>query len=365
MKAKALIIGLIILVLIGFFVLPRQKNQPPQSYTVKKADIKSAVSGSGSLSGNNAIDLKFQKGGKVTSLNIKTGDKVNAGQLLASLDNREQTISLQQAQNSLRDKQATVDKVLDDIHLFQYGNGGFVNVGTDNETMNQRQLRTQAEVARDNVFDGVKLAQKALEDTLIFAPQAGIITQVNAVEGEVVSSSEAVAKMVKLEDIFFDADLDEADISKISLNQSAEVSLDAYLGKTFKGQVAQIQPQTKTTSSGATVVLVRIKLDELNFPFINGLTGQASIILSESKNVLTIPQEALKEDNTVFIQEGSTLHLKKVVPGIKSDTDVEVKEGLLENEKVLLNPPAQSIGSNRSRNPLTNVLRFLGGGRGR
>ena len=129
--------------------------------------------------------------------------------------------------------------------------------------------------------------------------------------------------------------------------------------------IVEIIPQTKTTSSGSTVIAVRIKLEAEITP-INGLSGQATIILAEVKNALTIPLEAVREDNVVFVQGNQKMEQKKVVTGIKSDTDVEIKEGLSETERVLLNPPASGNGNfqNRSQNPLNNVFRFVGGGRG-
>lgn len=339
---KFIVIGLIVLVAIvaGYLIYPKPSQKSLEFATVKRQDLKSTISASGVLTGKSALDLKFKSSGKMISLNVKSGDNVYRGQILASLDNRDQAIALQQAQNTLRDKQATVDKVLDDIHLFQYGNGGFANVGTANETMTQRQLRTTAEVGRDNAFDSIKNTQKTLEDTIIFAPVAGIITQANFVPGQIVGTSDSIVKMLDTSQIFFDADIDEADVSKISLNQPVEINLDAYPGKVFKGEVWEIQPFTKTTSSGVTVVTARISLVS-EIRFINGLTGQAAIITSETTNSLTIPQEALREDNTVVIQTDQGLRPKKVVLGIKSDTDVEIKEGLNEGEKVVLNPPAK------------------------
>lgn len=117
------------------------------------------------------------------------------------------------------------------------------------------------------------------------------------------------------------------------------MTLDAYPDQVFKGVVDQIIPATRTTSQGATVITVRIKLDHPDLTFVNNLTGEAQIISKEAKNVLTVPQEALTEDNNVVIQDNGILKPQKVTPGIKSDTDIEIKEGLRQGQKILLNPP--------------------------
>ena len=355
-KKTILLVILIILAIVGFNFFGQKKQAPLQFASVKKQDIKSTVSSSGILTGKDSAILRFKASGKLSYLNVKTGDKVYTGQALAGLDSQAQSINLQQTQNTLRDKQAIVDKIHDDVKDH-----------SSDESFTLRQTRTTAEVAKDNAFDAVREAQRAFQDTIIISPLEGIVTQVTtSVPGQNVSSSDTIIQVVDFSGIYFDTDIDEADISKISLDQKAEVTLDAYSDRVFQGSVFQITPQTKITSSGATVITVKIKFEKTDITAINGLSGESSIILSEAKNVLTIPQESLREDNTVFIQENQNLRSKKVEVGIKSDTDVEIKSGLSTEDKVLLNPP--SIGtrvSPQNRNPIQSaIFRVFGTNRG-
>lgn len=318
----------------SYFFFSWRAEKIPEFYTIQRKDLKSTISASGNLSGKTSLDLKFRSGGKIYTLNVKAGDTVNQGQLLASVDNRDQIIALSEAQNTLRDKQAAVDKIIDDIHLFQYGMGGFGSVGSSNETMTQRQLRTGAEVARDNAFDNLKSAQKALEDTLIISPVNGIVTQVPSTLNQFIASQDSIVKVADTSDVFFDGEIDEADIDKISLGQMVEVTLDAYPNKVFKGAVGEIQPFTKSSSSGAMIITVRVKLE--NSPkFIQGLSGQAEIILSEAKNVLTVPMQAVREDDTVLVRRGSSILPQKITRGISTESEIEIKEGLNENDQVV------------------------------
>ncbi len=340
-KKKLIILAVIIIIAsAGFYFYSRPKQDSLQFVEVRRQEIKSIVSSSGNLTGKNSADLKFMLPGKLTFINVKTGDNVFAGQVLAGLDTQQLAIELQQAQNNLRDKQATTDRVIDDIHLFQYGNGGFANVGTENETMTQRQLRTTAEAARDNAFDAIKLVQRGFQDTVIISPLSGLVTQAAELPNQVVTAVDLIVQVVDTTAIYFDTDIDEADISKIQTGQPAEVILDAYPEDTFNGTVEQILPQTKTTSQGAKVVTIRIRLDNPPATFINGLTGQADIIIESVKGSLTIPIEALRDDNTVLVREEKDLVPRKVTPGIISETDVEIKSGLKTGEKVQLNPPS-------------------------
>ncbi|MEK7060892.1 MAG: efflux RND transporter periplasmic adaptor subunit, partial [Patescibacteria group bacterium] len=97
--------------------------------------------------------------------------------------------------------------------------------------------------------------------------------------------------------------------------------------------------------------------------FVNGLSGEAAIIIKSAKNVLTIPLEALRDDNTVFIQTENGLRPVKVTPGTSSDTDVEIKKGLKEKDRVLLNPPSVGVSFSQSRFPFSGIFGHIESGR--
>ncbi len=326
---KFLIIGLIVIALVGFFVYKSHVSNTPklQFASVKKQDIRSIVSSSGTLTGKDSANLKFQSGGTLSFINVKAGDVTRAYQVVAGLDTVKLTAALQQAKNTFVAADAAAKKAEDDVKSHD-----------SDETFTQKQTRTAAQVTRDNAFDSIKAAQKALDDSILVSPIAGTVTSAIQVAGQNVSTADIIAQVVDISSVYFDTDLDESDIGKISLGLPAEVSLDAYPDQIFKGKVEQILPQTKTTLSGATVVTVRIKLDNSPTNFVNGLSGSSSIITNTSSNTLTLPIEALKDGNIVEISQGGKLESKKVVTGISSDTDVEIKEGLAEGEQVVLNP---------------------------
>lgn len=322
-----IVILIILLGLAGYFLL-RPGPKPLEYASVNRQDIKSVISASGILTGKETVNLKFKGAGKLAYLKVKTGDKVKKGQAIAGLDTQDLSITLQQALNTLRDKQAAAEKVLDDVK----------NHDTD-ETFAQKATRTTAEVARDNAYDAVRAAKRAFQDSVILSPINGIVTQqADLSPGQIVSSSDLIAQITNFSEILFSADPDEADITKVKLGQKAEVTLNAYGDKVFAGKVKEILPQVKTTASGATTVTLKISLVNPEIEPIYGLNGQASIIVSESPNALVIPQEALAGDNEVFVKKDKKIIKKQVTLGIRSDTDVEITAGLSENEEVVKNP---------------------------
>lgn len=347
---KIALIGMAIFGIIsGWFFISRTKQEPIEFVSVKRQDIKTIVSASGVLTGKEQVSLKFKSSGKLAYLKVKTGDKVKRGQAIAGLDTQDLSITLQQALNTLRDKQATAEKVLDDVK------------GHDkDETFAQKATRTTAEVARDNAYDAVRAAQRAFQDAVIIAPFTGVVTQqADLSPGQFISPSDLIAQVTNFSEKFFLADVDETDITKVAVGQKAEITLNATGDKVLTGTVSEILPQTKTTTSGATTVTVKIKTNDKEIPAISGLNGQANIIVSEAQNALTVPQESLVDERYVLVESAGGPVKREVSIGIKSDIDVEVKSGLSEDDKVVASPQIISR-KDASRNILKGVFRLLG-----
>ncbi len=354
-KILAIVILAVLILSITSYFRSKKPSQV-QFTTVQQHDIKQEVSASGTLSGENSTNLHFLGAGKLAYISVKVGDHVYPGQIIAGQDTQQLAINLQEAENTLRDKQATVDKTLDDIHLYQYGMGGFSNIGSANETETQRQNRTTAEAARDNAERAVAAAKRAYQDSVIVSPISGEVTQANPVAGQIVAPTDTIAQIVDFSQIIFAADVDEADVAKISTGQNAEVTLNAYGDKIFTGKVTEIVPTTHTTTNGATVVTVKIALDDQSIKPIAGLSGQGNIILSERNQVVSIPQDALWNGNTVFVKTPTGITPRKVTTGLQSDTDVEVTNGLSVGDQIVTTPSL--VAKNQpSRNPLSRIFR--------
>lgn len=330
---RVLIFGVIIVLIGSIFFFTRQtKTEPIQTAQVKRQTIVSTISASGTLTGKDSVALKFKLGGKLAYISVKEGDSVTKGQTIASLDTKDIAIALQQARNTWLSKDATAKRVEDDVKDH-----------ASDENFTQREERIAAQTARDSAFDAIKAALRDFEDATLTAPLSGIVTQVPVISGQNVSVTDTITQIVDLSEINFEAEIDEADLPKISVGQKAQASLNSDPDKIFTGTVTKIDQFTKTTSSGATVVVAKIKLDDQSIKFASGLNGQASIITDQKLDVLTIPLEALKDDNSVYVLDGKSYKSVTVKTGLKSDTDVEILEGLTENQQVVTNPQAVKV----------------------
>lgn len=326
-KRAIIVVVLIILIAAGFYFFFSEKKPPLMFTKAKIQDITSTVSSSGILTGVESAKLHFKSAGKIASLKIAAGDSVKAYDFIASLDTKQVEIDLQQARNNLVAKEAAAKKAEDEVKDHD-----------KDETFSQKVTRTTAQTARDNAFDDVKSAQESLNDAYLYSPISGIVTKAPFVAGQNVLSTDLIAEIVNIEEIYFDTEVDEADISKVSVGMKAKISLDSYPDKIYEGVVEKVIPQTKKTSSGATVIVVRIKLDSKDLTFINELSGQSEIITSTSTNVVTIPLETLRDDQSVVIKQNGALKEVKVKTGISYGQDIEITSGVNEGNEILLNP---------------------------
>ena len=329
-KKVIILIILAVAVFLGFYFFGKPKATPLQFATVQRQDIKATVSASGTLSGKDSANLRFRSSGRLAYINVKSGDRVTKGQVIAGLDTQDLNIALQQAQNTYRDKQAIAEKAEDEVKDH-----------SKDESFTQKVTRTTAQAARDSAFDSVKAAQRAFQDAVITSPINGVITQAIEVPNQVVSSADLIAQVVDDSETYFDAEIDESDIAGVSVGQEAEVGLNTYPDKIFTGKVAEIKPSAKTTSSNATVIIVRILMDKSDIKNIPGLNGQGTITVAKAPNALSIPIESIQNDNTVAISGPKGITKLPITLGIKSDIDAEVKSGLSEGQQIILNPPAE------------------------
>ncbi|HLC88091.1 MAG TPA: efflux RND transporter periplasmic adaptor subunit [Patescibacteria group bacterium] len=324
----------------GYYFWPKPVKEPIQTVEVKTGTVKSIISSSGTLEGTDSADLKFKISGKLNSITVKPGDQVKKGQLIASLDTRDLQINLQQAYNTFIAKEATAKRVEDDVKDH-----------SSDESFTQKETRKAAQIARDNAYDDIKAAQRALEDAYLYAPLSGVVTKADPNAGQIVGVTDLITQIVDETEFVFETEVDESDIGKIKLGQQASVTLNSYPDQTFRATVSKITPDTETTDSGATIVIVKLALGKPEINFVSGINGQADIILEEVSNVLVIPVDALMDNDEVYVKKGGTFEKIKPELGLRSDLEAEVKSGLSADDQVVTNPQEVKTNGNGFRFP--------------
>jgi RND family efflux transporter MFP subunit len=284
--------------------------------------------------------------GTLVFLGVEEGDRVKKGQLIARLEDADVVAALQRAREDLRVAEADLKDAKQSLERTR--------------TLLKKEFIAQAEYdaaeARYNrVVAGinsakfaVKEAEVAVDNMRIIAPFDGTVLKKNADVGEIVaplagaaSSKAAVVTIADMTSLEVEADVSEANITRVSPNQDCEITLDAYPQQRYPGYVAKIVP---TADRAKATVLVKIQFrsyDQRVLPEMSAkitfLAPGAAKFLS-SKPVLTVPAAAVasRDGRAVVyrIEDGRAVE-SSVVTGSRLGAQVEIKEGLEEGDKVI------------------------------
>jgi Cu(I)/Ag(I) efflux system membrane fusion protein len=169
-----------------------------------------------------------------------------------------------------------------------------------------------------------------------YAPSNGIVLEKKAIEGMRFMPGETLYQIADLSTLWAIADVPEQDISGIRLGSDAQVTVDAYSGRTFTGKVDFIYP---TLNEMTRTVQVRIVLRNADSMLKPAMYAQAQIATGKAAKVLTVPSSAVIDSGmqqTVLVRLDEGRFAPRVVTlGQRSDDYVEVTEGLTEGEQVV------------------------------
>lgn len=345
-QKKALVLAIVVvLIAVGFTAYnmygPQRtvrlatQTQVRRTFPVQRMDLVKIISGTGSISPARDVDLTFGVSGKVKEVHVSSGEMVEAGQLLAVLDDVDQRLRYLSA-------------------------------------------KREYEVARiegiPNVIEEAKLALEVAEANLaatkLTAPFAGMIADINLDEEEMVyadaSSKNTVVRLIDTSQFYLEVNVDEVDIGWVEIGQRVNVVVDAYPNLPVTGTVVEIG-LVPASSSDIVVFPVKIKLDSVDPRVKTGMTAKADIIVQEEKATLVVPIEAIVEMNGesfVSLVEGESTRLVPVTTGISNDSYIQIVEGLTEGDQVLASnfQAYQAASGQMQRGQVRVGVPGLGGG---
>jgi len=330
-KRRLIIIGIILLITIGFsffFQQKQSKKEKIKTTIVKQENLVQSVSASGKIKSEKEVTLKFQTSGQLAWVGVKKGDWVEKWQAIASLDKRKLQQSLEKELIDYMNQRWDFEQQHDD-----YQN----DVITD--SMKRILEKSQFDLNRD-VLD-VEVADLAIKLATIITPIEGIVIKVEMpVSGVNITPATAEFIVADPNEVYFEVNIDEVDIAGINVGQKALLALDTYPEEEIKAEVKQISFQSKTSSGGGTVFPVKISLpNNENLRFRLGMNGDAEVILEEKEAVLVIPTSALfikKDKRYVFVVNNNILQQKEVQAGLETDTEIEIIQGLEKDEVIVI-----------------------------
>jgi HlyD family secretion protein len=322
----ALIIGGVI-VLAGFVWLGVSKrHQPAVAVKLEKVgrrDLVSIVTASGKIEPEQSVDILSDIMGRIVYLPLQEGNLVQRGQILVKLDTATFAAAVEQAQAGVASARANVAQAQANLDQAQRAYNRARDVRTQNAQLISQeaveQLQTAQQVAAanldasqrsvDQAVASLRNAQDQLRKTTIIAPLAGQVTRLAVKMGEVAvpgTFSRETGLLMTVSDmsvIEARVNVDETDVVRIKLGDSAEVSIDAFPDTTFTGHVTKIANSSVGGASASTSGLVtaqqavdfevRVTLDRPPRNLRPDLSATARIITDTRKQALSVPIIAL------------------------------------------------------------------------
>jgi len=328
-KWKLLLFVLIALLVVFSFLQNRNKNQVVLNFVnpVRK-DLVSSITISGRVDAKEKAQLRFVAGGKLVYLGAKQGDVVKKWQSLATIDRSTLQKQMNQDLNNYMKERYDFENTRDDIK---------------DRTLETEEVRSVAkeQYDLDNQVLNVEIQNIAIANTTLYAPFEGILTVVPTNVTGVQLLATDYFEVVNPKTLIFRATIDEIDMHRIAKGQNGQIILDAYDGEKIDTYISYVAYTSSETSSG-TVFIVEFPINSQDMErYRIGMNGDAIIKIAEKQNILTVPLDAISErDDKVFVEvkadnkEGK--EEREIRVGLESEDEIEVLEGLSENDQVLL-----------------------------
>ncbi len=352
-------LSLLLAVLLIVLVLWRATRPEPVTVTLRTVDrgvVEATVANTraGTVMACQRARLSPSIGGQIAALPVKEGDRVEAGQLLMEMWNtdRRAEIKLAQREAVAADARAveacTVAEVARREALRQAAlkkKGLTSEEAVDRAEGDARARKAACEAARATAHVAaarVEVAQAGLERTLLRAPFAGTVAEINGELGEYVTPSPigiATPPAVDLVDnscLYVAAPIDEVDAPAIRAGMPARVTLDAFPGTSFPASVRRVAPYVMDREKQARTVDIEAAFAEGSAleNLLPGYSADVEVILERRDNALRVPTEALLEDQRVLVYVDGVLHERKVRTGLSNWRYTEILDGLEAGERV-------------------------------
>lgn len=365
----------------------------------KEITLTESVSATGKIQPEVEVKISSEVSGEIIELPIKEGQAIKKGQLLVRInpDLYESGVSrsaaamstskagLSQSEAQLKEAKANYDrnKTLFDKGVISKSEWDKIVSAYEVAKAAKQSAYFQVQSAGASVTE----ARDNLNRTTIYSPVDGTISKLDAELGERVVGTQQmtgteILRVANLNNMEVEVDVNENDIVKVQVGNDAEIEVDAYLKRKFKGTVTSISNSASSDLTADQVTNFKVKVRILkesyedmlkgkpsNYsPFRPGMTATVDIITNKKSGILAVPISAvvIKTDTTgakvdpvaeleqkekeketgkvekkfecVYVKRGDKAVLRPITTGIQDDTNIEVLTGLKPGDEVITGP---------------------------
>jgi membrane fusion protein (multidrug efflux system) len=275
----------------------------------------------GSITANEAVDIKAETEGIVQEILFEEGQPVEKGQLLLRLDDTKLAASLAEAESSFKLSTANFERAKQLLR----------------DTLISQQEFDQAAATYELNRATLELKRRQLKDTRVVAPFAGLTGARQVSPGQVINKETLLTTLVDLDPVKVEVNVPERYLQQLALGQALEFSVAAFPGKKFKGEVYFISPQINESLRTA---LVKARIPNADHRLRGGMFASLDLTLQVREAALVIPEPALMSNGDNFsvfvVDKDSKAQLRPVQVGLRLAGKAEVLTGLTSGDLVIV-----------------------------
>jgi HlyD family secretion protein len=423
--------GLVVILVVAAAIINRNKKTGEEVQTEKAMlrTIQETVEASGKVFPKLEVKISSDVSGEIVELYINEGDSVTQGQILARVDPEAYNSQVERASAGVNSAKAAVSNSRSQIEAFRAqkeqieaqlanarevhrrneklrADGVIAQADFESSLASVRSLEANLRAAEANIRSSqesskaaefqVKSAEATLKEittslkrTTIYASMSGIVSKLNVEKGERVVGTSMMAgteimRIADLRDMEVKVEVTENDLPRISLGQIADIEIDAYLGRKFKGKIVEIAHTANNLTSGQSGIMaltsdqvtnfvITIDIDPVSYkdlimpgkpyPFRPGMSAAVEIYTKSVENVVSVPIQAVttrdreepktenkqisslnesKDDDikeVVFVyMKGDTVSMVEVETGIQNSDFIQIISGIKDGDEVIKGP---------------------------
>lgn len=377
----------------------KNKGKEVETAAVNEMTIVETVSATGKIQPETEIKISSEVSGEIIELPIKEGQLVKKGDLLVRINPDLYTSSLNRSVAGLSNTKAGLsqaDATFKEAQANYNRNKTLFDKGIISKSEWDRVVATfeGAQAAKQAAYYGVQSAAATVTEakdnlgrTTIYAPADGTVSLLSVELGERVLGTQQmtgteILRVANLNNMEVEVDVNENDIVKVSVGDSTNIEVDAYLKKEFKGIVTSISNSASNAVTADQVTNFKVKVrilkesymdllegkPESYSPFRPGMTATVDIITKRKEKVIAVPISAVvmksdtlgsnkievkpedgnnessvvqktdKKLECVFVKDGDKAKIRIIKTGIQDDSNIEVIQGLKKGDVVIVGP---------------------------
>ena len=348
--------------------------RPPMAVeigTPTKGDISAQLNIVGNLIGAATVEVVSRTAGRLVSVNVKLGDRVARGQLLAKIEDQEINEQVKQAEASHQVAEATIRQREADLKFavinLERSQSLFQRQLLPRQSLDDAEARQQAAAAQlDLARAQFAQAEARLEElriargnTNIVSPVNGFVGKRNFDPGAWASQQTPVLSVVDISSVRLVANVVERDLRLVNTGDPAVVEVDAFPGESFLGRIARVAPVLDPATRTAEI---EIEVPNADFRLKPGMYARMSVTIDSRKDATLVPKSAVVDYESkrgVFTMTADNkAQFQPIEIGIEDETRVEARNGVAEGARLV------TSGASSLRDGDTLVLAGQRGGPG-